>query len=189
MKNIETILSECGIEITDEQKAKILEGVKENYKTIADYEKQTAKIETLEQTLDETKGELKKFEGVNPEELTSKIAELTKAIEDKDKEFDAKMADRNFNDLVKEAINSNHGLNEIAIRSLLKEDELKASKNQKEDIAKAIQALKEADDSKMLFKETDPTPSGKGDPIGVVQKTGKAQDTTMHSALTEHYSK
>ena len=49
---------------------------------------------------------------------------------------------------------------------------LKASKNQKEDIAAALKDLTEAEDSKMLFGESEPEVLGIGDPIGIVTKNG-----------------
>ena len=67
-------------------------------------------------------------------------------------------------------------------------DTLKASKNQKEDIAAAIKGLSEAEDSKMLFGEAEPKPTGKGDPIGGVGGTGtKPQADSLASALAERY--
>ncbi|MBP9997272.1 MAG: hypothetical protein KBT19_08440 [Lachnospiraceae bacterium] len=38
MKNIETILQEAGLEVTDEQKKKITEEVNRNYKTANDWQ-------------------------------------------------------------------------------------------------------------------------------------------------------
>lgn len=151
MKNIETIMKELGIEIEADKLEKLNTAVKENYKPINDYQKQVDKVETLTTSLNETKEELKKFEGVNPEELKSKIAELEKNIEDKDAEYQSKIADRDFNELVEKEISSQKGLNVTAIKALLHLDDLKASKNQKDDISKAVKALTEADDSKMLF--------------------------------------
>ena len=48
MKNIEQILKEAGIEVTDEQKAAVNAAVTENYKTIAEFEKQTKKLTVAE---------------------------------------------------------------------------------------------------------------------------------------------
>ena len=47
MKNIETILKELGIELTDEQKEKLKREHNENYKTIKEYQDKVDKIETL----------------------------------------------------------------------------------------------------------------------------------------------
>lgn len=63
-------------------------------------------------------------------------------------------------------------------------DTLKASKNQKEDIAAALKTLSEAEDSKMLFGEPDPSVVGTGDPIGVVTKPGSQDsDAAMREAM------
>ena len=48
MKNIETILKDAGLEVTAEQLAAIDKEVKENYKTITDYEKQKDKLTASE---------------------------------------------------------------------------------------------------------------------------------------------
>ena len=55
MKNIIQIIADVGLEVTDEQKTTIENAVKENYKTIADYDKQTRKVETLTQERDNFK--------------------------------------------------------------------------------------------------------------------------------------
>ena len=44
MKNFETILSENGITLTDEQKTAITKAVGENYKAITDWQKQVDKV-------------------------------------------------------------------------------------------------------------------------------------------------
>ena len=41
MKNIIQIIKDAGLEITDEQKKTIEDAVKENYKSVSDYDKQT----------------------------------------------------------------------------------------------------------------------------------------------------
>ena len=55
MKNFEQILSDAGVELTDEQKGAISKEVAENYKTINDWQKQHDKVQTLEDTLKTTK--------------------------------------------------------------------------------------------------------------------------------------
>ena len=64
---------------------------------------------------------------------------------------------------------------------------LKASKNQKEDVAAALKALTEAEDSKMLFGEPEPKPAGTGNLIGQVQKTPGQSTDTLKDALKERY--
>lgn len=174
MKNIETILSD--IELDEEVKAKVIAEVKENYKTVADWQKQKDKVENLESTLGETKAALTKFEGIDAEALQKQIAELTATIANNEASYQQKMSDRDFNDMVKEIITENRGLNAKAIMSLLDVDTLKASQNQKEDITSAIASLKEAEDSKMLFG-TDAQVVDKINPIGSIKVQTKSQST------------
>lgn len=189
MKNIETILQEVGLEVTDEQKKKITEEVNQNYKTVNDWQKQVDKVKDLEGTLETTKTELKKFDGVNVEELNGKIKELNEAIEKQAKDFEAKNADRDFTESLEKAIATAKGKNAKAIMALLDIDTLKASKNQQDDIKTALEGLSKAEDSKMLFGEPEPQKVGEGNPIGAVKKSQEQPTESLASALREHYTK
>ena len=178
MKNFEQILSDAGVELTDEQKTTISKEMGENYKTVADWQKQHDKVQTLETTLRDTQEKLKAFDGVDAEALNGEIAKLKGDLEKKDKDYQAQIADRDFQDMLKEAIASANGRNAKAITALLDVDALKASKNQKEDIAAALKALAEAEDSKMLFGEPEPDVIGGGNPIGTVTKSGSQTGAT-----------
>lgn len=178
MKNFEQILSDAGVELTDEQKTTISKEMGENYKTVADWQKQHDKVQTLETTLKDTQEKLKAFDGVDAEALNGEIAKLKGDLEQRDKDYQAQIADRDFQDMLKEAIASANGRNAKAITALLDVDALKASKNQKEDIAAALKALAEAEDSKMLFGEPEPDVIGGGNPIGTVTKSGSQTGAT-----------
>ena len=118
----------------------------------AERDKEKSRADTAEETL-------KGFDGVDVEKLNKSIADWKKKAEDAEKDYNQKIADRDFNDLLKEAIKSANGLNEKAIMGCLDIPTLKASKNQKSDIESAIKALSKAEDSKMLFKaENSATP-------------------------------
>lgn len=136
------------------------------------------KLEVQKSTIDGLKDDLKKFDGVDVTELNKKIEQLEKDIQTKDTEHAQQLADRDFQDMLKESIASVKGKNAKAITALLDLETLKASKNQKEDIAAALKTLVEAEDSKMLFGDPDPTPVGGGDPIGVVTKGGNVASAT-----------
>lgn len=80
MKNIEQILKDAGLEVTDEQKAAINQAVTENYRTKSDYDKQTKKLEAAETDLDSYKGQLdtanetlEKFKDIDPEKQAAEI--------------------------------------------------------------------------------------------------------------------
>lgn len=190
MKNIEAILEEAKVELTDEQKKAISDGVKENYKPIADWQKQVDKAADLQKSLDTTQEELKKFEGVNAEELNKKIKELTETIDKNAKDYEAKIAARDFDDSIEKAIAAAKGKNSKAIKALLDIEALKASKNQEADLKKAIDELTQAEDSRMLFGEAEPVKTGTGNPIGTVNKDGTGNEPdTLASALAAHYAK
>lgn len=183
MKNFEQILSDAGVELTDEQKTTISKEMGENYKTIADWQKQHDKVENLTEQLTTTKESLAKFDGVDAEALNKQIEDLKADLEQKDKDYQAQIADRDFSDMLKEAITSANGKNAKAITALLDVEALKASKNQKEDIAAALKVLTEAEDSKMLFGEPEPDVVGKGDPIGTVTKNSGSGDAWLDQMM------
>lgn len=165
MKNIETILKDFGIEIPEDKKTDFLKAVGENYKTISDWQRQKEKAEDFEKQLGTAKEELKKFEGVDAEDLKKQVADLNRKLGDQEKEYQSKIADRDFHDLVDKAITKHKGVNAKAIKALLDLETLKGSKNQETDVDKALAELVKAEDSKMLFGSD---PVGKTDPIGKV---------------------
>lgn len=178
MKNFEEILSDNGVTITDEQKTAIAKSMGENYKPIADWQKQVDKVKTLESDLSDTREKLKAFDGVDAAGMSKQIEDLKADLAKKDEDYQAKIADRDFQDMLKESIVAANGKNAKAITALLDIDALKASKNQKEDIAAALKKLTEAEDSKMLFGEPEPTHVGGGNPIGAITKGGNTQTGT-----------
>ena len=148
------------------------------------YQKQVDKVTNLTEQLNSTKEALKKFDGIDVEELNRQISDLKSDLEAKEKEYQTQLADRDFQDLLKESISEAKGKNAKAITALLEVEDLKASKNQKEDIQKALKALAEAEDSKMLFGESEPEIIGKGDPIGTVNKSGNQDgDAQMRAVM------
>lgn len=185
MKNIEKILSELGIELTEEQSAKLAKEVQENYKPIADWQKQVDKLKAANEKLEATEEALKKFDGVDAKSLNKQIADLKADLKKKDEEHQKQIADRDFDDLLKSAITDAKGRNAKAIRALLDIENLKESKNQEKDIASAVKKLSEAEDSKFLFGEPDPKVVGTGNPIGKVTKKGSmdAEEAAMRAAM------
>lgn len=148
------------------------------------------KVTAQENTIKELNKDLEQFKEVDVSTLKQKIDDLEKNIKDKEEQHSKEMADRDFNDILKDAIAEAKGKNAKAITALLDVDSLKASKNQKEDIVKAIKALTEAEDSKMLFGEKEPKEVGKGNTIGNVGNSQNSNNTdSLNSALKEHYGK
>lgn len=192
MKNILTILKELGIEVPKDKEADLDKAVVENYKTVADYDKQKEKLDAANETIKandiamkDLQEKLDGFKDVDVSGLNQRIKELETEKENIQKDCDAKIADRDFNDLVKESIAAVNGKNPKAITALLDVETLKASKNQKEDIAAALKELTEEEDSKMLFGEPEPNPVGTGNLIGQVRggNSTSADEAAMRAAM------
>lgn len=139
--------------LTDEQIAFVMA---ENGKDISKVQKRAddmaAELDREKTRANNAEETLKGFDGVDVKALNASIESWKKKAEDAEKDYNQKIADRDFEDSLKEAIAKANGLNPKAIRALLDVDALKGSHNQKDDIANAIKTLTEAEDSKMLFK-------------------------------------
>ena len=191
MKNIFEIMKEYGLEVPEDTKKDFEKAVLENYKTVTDYDNQAKKLDAANDTIKandtamkDLQDKLDGFKDVDVSGLNQRIKDLEAEKANIQKDYDARIADRDFNDLVKESIAAVNGKNPKAITALLDVDTLKASKNQKEDIATALKALTEKEDSKMLFGEPDPKPAGTGNLIGKVRKSEpSADDTAMRAAM------
>ena len=90
----------------------------------------------------------------------------------KDAEYAAKEVDRAFNDSLDKAITAAGGRNPKAIRGLLDLETLKGSKDQTEDIKKALEAVKESDaylfgSDEPFFNPVGPTNNKGGDNGGM----------------------
>ena len=154
-----------------------------------DLESEKEKTSTQATTIKDLKKDLEEFKDADVSGMKQKIADLEKDIQTKDETHKKEIADRDFNDILKDSIASAKGKNAKAITALLDVDALKASKNQKEDIAAAIKVLTEAEDSKMLFGEPEPNVVGTGNPIGIVDKKNPAETGNLRDALSAKYGK
>ena len=186
MKNIFEIMKEYGLEVPEDKKKDFEKAVLENYKTQTDYDNQTKKLDAANETIKandtamkDLQTQLDEFKDVDVTGLNKRISDLEEEKKNIQKDYDSKIADRDFSDLVKESIAAAKGKNPRAIMAL------KASKNQKEDIAAALKTLTEAEDSKMLFGEPEPNPVGTGNLIGRVRTGGSANadEAAMRAAM------
>lgn len=194
MKNIFEIMKEYGLEVPEDKKKDFEKAVLENYKTQTDYDNHTKKLDAANETIKandtamkDLQTQLDGFKDVDVTGLNKRISDLEEEKKNIQKDYDSKIADRDFSDLVKESIAAAKGKNPKAIMALLDVNALKASKNQKEDIAAALKTLTEAEDSKMLFGEPEPNPVGTGNLIGRVHNTTGQSTDTLKDALKEKY--
>lgn len=185
MKNIFEIMKSFGLEVPTDKQKDFEKEVLENYKTVSDYDIQTVKVNQLNETIKandaaikDLNSKLAEFKDVDVSGMKDRIAQFETEKQGIVSKFEAQLADRDFDDLVKDCISTAKGRNAKAITALLDIETLKKSKNQKEDIAAALKALTEAEDSKMLFGEAEGNPTGKGSPIGSFGSGGSGDTVT-----------
>lgn len=183
--------------LSKEQIDKVLNKYHEEYDPVKkdleaaqeDLKNEQAKTSTHETTIRDLKKDLEGFKDADVSGMKKKIEDLEADIRTKDADHQKEIADRDFNDLLKESILASKGRNARAITALLDVDTLKVSKNQKDDIAAALKALSEAEDSKMLFGEPDPDRVKAGSFIGEVRKDNAPKGDTLRDAIAEHYNR
>ena len=172
MKNIYDILKNFGLEVPEDKKADFDKAWKENYRTKAEYEKAVSQRDEYKTSLDTVNTKLKEFDGVDVADLKGQITTLQEDLKKKDAEYAAKEVDRAFNDSLDKAITAAGGRNPKAIRGLLDLETLKGSKDQTEDIKKALEAVKESDaylfgSDEPFFNPVGPTNNKGGDNGGM----------------------
>lgn len=161
MKNIMQIVGEFGIELTDEQKTGIEKAVNENYKTIADYNKQVKKTEAAEAKTTELQGQLddanetlKKFDGVDVEGYKKQIEDYKKRAEDAEAEATKKIAERDQRDWLKAKLGAEgYDVKSARIRKSLEDEIIGGRLKWDEKTGKFLGF----DDLMKAEKETDPT--------------------------------
>lgn len=127
----------------------------ENGRDVEAAKKPYADYESIKEQLATAREGLKAFEGVDVKDLQGQVAKLTRDLEDKEKEHQAKLSEMEFDGALKDAITAARGRSVKAVRAMLDVDTLRASKNQAADIKAALEGLKK--DSGYLF-ESDETP-------------------------------
>lgn len=101
--------------------------------------------DTYKSELDNAQSKLKSFDGVNVDELKTKISDLTSEIDNNKSKYEAEIADIKFTNLLSGKVTAFGAKNSKAVISLLDVEALKASKNQEQDIEAALKAVKTSD--------------------------------------------
>ena len=157
MKNIYEILKGIGVEVPEDKKADFDKALNENYKTVAELEKVKSARDNFKSQLDTATTSLKEFEGVDVKELQGEITKLNQQLEKQQKDFEAKLADRDFFDDLEKEIAKRNPKNPKAVRGLIdadKLDELKNSKNRSEDMKAVLDGIQEEND--YMFNSEEP---------------------------------
>ena len=135
--------------------------------------------DSIKDQLETAKTSLAAFEGKDFDGLNAEIAKLKGDLKRKDSEWQEKINTITFDNSIKDAIQKAGGRNAKAISALLDMEALKASKNQAQDIEKAIGAIKESD--AYIFgvdKPSTPPPFSAGSGTGAGGSGGTNDDLT-----------
>lgn len=125
MENIYAILKKYGIEIPTESKADFDKDVAANYKTQSEFEKKLSKVEgerdNYKEQLDTATETLKGFEGVDIETMKTQLKDWQKKAEDAEKDYQAKLEARDFDDALKAAMGGYKFTSEAAKKAVISE--------------------------------------------------------------------
>lgn len=165
MQNIIDILKELGIDVPEDKTTELNKKVAENYKTVAEH---TRKLEKAEQDRDNYKAQLetaqetlKGFEGVDLNTINQQLADYKKKAEDAEKDYQAKIAERDFEDALKvEMENYKFSSNAAkkAVMSQIREKCLKISNGKILGLNDLIEQIK-AEDASAFVDEADNNPN------------------------------
>lgn len=154
MENINDICTKLGIEIPNDKKEAFNKAVNENYKTVAEFEKKIGKVEAdrdnWKEKAEEAGVTLEKYKDIDPEAMTAEIEKYKKRTEELDAEYKQKIADRDFTDALKVAMDGYKFTSESAKESVLnkvKSQGLKLSEGKILGLGDYIDQLKESDPS------------------------------------------
>lgn len=145
----------------------------ENSRDIGEAKKPFADYDSIKEQLETAKNGLKAFEGVDVQQLQGQIAKLQGDLTTKEQEHAAKIADMQFEGVLKDAINAAKGRNAAAIMAVLGSEKLaslKSSKNQAADIKTALETLQK--DNGYLFGDDGGTPPPYAGGTGTGGNTG-----------------
>lgn len=108
MQNIIEILKANGIEVPEDKVATINKAVSENYKTVSEFEKKVSKLESENESLKEraetAEETLKGFEGKDLSAMQKEIDDWKEKATKAESEYNAKMAEHEKQELMKEAM-------------------------------------------------------------------------------------
>ncbi len=162
MKNINEILKDLGITVPEDKAAELQKLVAENYKTVAEFDKKVGRLETerdgLQSQLDTAAETLKKFEGIDADQIKAELAAATKKAEDAEQSLKDQLEERDYNDALKACmaeVKFSSNAARDAILAKIRQQGLKRDGDKLLGFEDAIKAAREAD-PEAFAKEEDP---------------------------------
>lgn len=154
MQKLIDTLKSFGIEIPEDKQADVKKALSEHYKNAKEVSKTLSKVEgerdswkERAETAEET---LKSFDGIDPANIQTELAGWKKKVEDAEKEFNAKIYDRDFSDALKTALDDVKFSSEAAKKSVMadiKEAGLKLKDGKILGLNDLIEQMKQSDAS------------------------------------------
>lgn len=130
--------------------------MEENGHDIENAKKPFADYESIKEQLEAANKAIEEFKGMDIDGVKRAAEEWKSKAEQAEREAAQRIADMEFDGVLKDAITAAKGKNTKAIAALLDVDTLKQSKNQAEDIKAALGALQK--DNAYLFGDGSPAP-------------------------------
>ncbi len=121
------------------------------------------------------------FKDVDVDKLKGQIKDLQTSLTTKESEYQTKIADRDFNDLLKTIASPYKPKKLETVLPLLKLEDLRASKNQEADIKAAFESIKK--ENAYLFDSEETKPSFSGSATGPQGGTSFGRDDNNHTAV------
>lgn len=167
--------------LTDEQSEKVMAQYgkdvsklqKENEKLTADRDKEKERADTAEETL-------KKFDGVDVETMQAELATWQQKAKDAEKDYADKLAQRDFEDALKEEISGYKFTSEAAKKAIMaeiREAGLKVKDGKILGLSDFLAQMKEKDASAFVDEKQEQLEAGRAKPFTGPLK-GAAQPTT-----------
>lgn len=154
MQKLIDTLKSFGIEIPEDKQADVKKALSEHYKNAKEVAKTLSKVEgerddwkERAETAEET---LKSFDGIDPENVKAELEAWKQKASDAEKEFNAKVYDRDFSDALKAALDDVKFSSEAAKKSVMadiKEAGLKLKDGKILGLNDLIEQMKQSDAS------------------------------------------
>lgn len=149
-----------GESYTEEIDKKVSAEIGKGFVSKSNFDAKNEALKLAQEQLTEANGQIEKFKGMDIEGIQAAADEWKKKAEKAEEDRKNQIASIQFDTMLNSAISSVKGRNAKAIKALLDTDTLKASKNQADDLNKALEALKS--ENSYLFDDEKPVPTFSG---------------------------
>ena len=168
MQNIEAILKDYGLEIPADKKEDFRVRFHENYKTVNDYNNLQTDRDKEKERADTAEETLKKFDGVDLETMQAELATWQQKAKDAEKDYADKLAQRDFEDALKEEISGYKFTSEAAKKAIMaeiREAGLKVKDGKILGLSDLLAQMKEKDASAFVDEKQEQLEAGRAKPF------------------------